>query len=471
MMPALSALIMIVLAGPNALTAVPGPDRRVAPGRVMLDGRASTHPNNAPLSYQWSATGGPAAVRFSSDTTATPSVEMTTPGTYTFGLRVYDAYKTSTMSEVMISVDDLPPSCGAGNDRQVPTGVVNLSGFAEDPNRQRLGVAWVQVKGPKPVSLHDPRALSTHFVALKDATGLYEFELRVTDGAHTTASTPVKIEVDDPPTVEAFANPTQVDPGATTELNGAGAADANPEDNPLIYAWTVESGPEKGELTAPDQPYAKFSAKRSGDYTLKLTVTSRANRKTAEATAQVRVKNVAPVAQVAPPQAGHRAEIELDATGSADENGDPLTYTWSQVGGAGELSFADAGSARPTVASAKSGTFTVQLVVKDEELESNPATAQVTFKNLPPVPLVAPLITCAPGVVFLDAAASVDADGDAVRYAWKQVGGPARVRIDSPFTYRPRVTFVEPGPYVFELQVNDGLAYSFPVRINVNVVK
>lgn len=469
MMNALLFLIMIPLAGsPTALTAVPGPDRRVAPGRVMLDGRASTHPNHAPLSYQWSSTGGPASIRFSSDTTATPSVEMTTPGTYTFGLRVYDAYKTSTMSEVMISVDDLPPSCGAGNDRLVPTGVVNLTGFAEDPNRQKLGVAWVQIKGPKPAQLAAANQLSTHFVAAKDATGIYEFELRVTDGAHTTASSPVKIEVDDPPTVEAYANPSTVEPGAKCELNGAGAADPNPEDNPLGYAWSVE-GPEKGELSGADQPYARFSAKRAGDYTVKLTVTSRANRRTAEAVTQVRVKNVAPVAQLAAPGPGHRDEIELDASASSDQNGDPLTYAWSQVGGS-ELAFTDAGSARPRVTSSKSGTFKVQLVVKDHELESDPVTTEVTFKNLPPVPQVAPLITCAPGVVFLDAAASVDADGDAVRYAWKQVAGP-RVRIDGPFTYRPRVTFIEPGPYAFELQVNDGLAYSFPVRINVNVVK
>ena len=462
-------MVMPLLAGPNALIAVPGPDRRVAPGRVTLDGRASHHPNNAPLSYQWSFTGGPTPARLSNDAAASPSVDLTTPGTYTFGLRVYDAYRTSTMSEVMISVDDLPPSCSAGQDRLVPTGPVNLTGFAQDANNQPLRVTWVQVKGPKPAQLADPNALSTRFVAAVDATGIYEFVLEASDGTHTTRSAPVKIEVDDPPTCEAFANPAHVDPGQKADLNGAAASDPNPEDNPLIYAWTVESGPEKVALTGADQQFARFAARRAGDYTIKLTVTSRTNPRKAEGTCTVAVKNVAPVAQVAAAQPSHREEVELDGSASSDENGDPLTYEWKQVGG-NELSFADAGTARPKVTAAKPGTYKVQLVVKDGELESNPVTTSVSFKNTPPVPLVQALITCAPGPVFLNAAASVDADGDAVRYAWRQVAGP-RVRIDGPFSYRPRVWMVEPGPYVFELQVNDGVAYSNPVRVNVNVVR
>lgn len=467
----LASMFMPLAAAPQPLTALAGPDRRVGPGPVTLDARASKHPNNAPLSYQWGFTGGPAPARLSSDTTATPSVELTAPGTYTFGLRVYDAYRTSQLTEVAISVEDLPPSCGAGADRQAPTGRVDLNGWATDPNRMPLGVAWVQIKGPRPATLADPRAPVTHFVAAADATGVYELVLKVTDGAHTTSSAPLRIEVDDLPTAAAYANPAQIHPGQKTELNGAGSADKNPEDNPLAYAWTVESGPEKGELTGADQQYARFFAKRAGEYAIQLAVSSRSNPRKAHVTTSVKVKNVAPVAQLAAVPPAHREDIELDASASTDENGDPLTYEWKQLEGPETLTFSDASGPRPRVSPPRPGTYKVQVVVKDAEAESNPATTSLTFKNTAPVPLVPRVITCPPGPVFLDAAASVDADGDAVRYAWRQVDGPARVRIDAPESYRPRAILVQPGTYAFELQVNDGVSYSYPVRVTVNVVK
>jgi hypothetical protein len=328
---------------------------------VQLDGRASRHPASAPLSFQWSFTGGPAPARLSSDTTATPSVDLTTPGTYTFGLRVYDAYRTSQLTEVAISVDDLPPSCGAGTDRLVPTGVVKLEGWATDPNRQPLGLTWVQIKGPRPAALADPRAAVTTFAVPIDATGLYVFVLRATDGAQTTASAPVTIEVDDPPEAHAYANPATLDPGQAAELNGAGCADKNPEDNPLAHAWTVAAGPEKGELSGADQPYARFSARRAGEYALKLEITGRANRRTAQATTALKVRNVAPVAQIAGGAVAHRDEVELDGSGSTDDNGDPLTYEWKQLDGPEPLRFSDAAAPRPKVSALRPGEYRVRV--------------------------------------------------------------------------------------------------------------
>jgi hypothetical protein len=435
----------------------------------VLDGRASRHPAGAPLSFQWSATGGPVPLRVTGDTTAMPSVEMTWPGTYTFGLRVYDRFQTSQIAEVAITVADLPPSCGVGPDRAVPTGSVTLTGWATDPNGQPIGVAWVQVQGPRPVPVVDPRALTTTFTAPADATGVYLFVLKATDGGHTTASAPLRIEVNDPPEAVAGARAGTVAPGTPVDLDGSASRDPNPEDSPLAYSWSVASGPESGELSGSDQPFARFTARRSGEYALKLTVTERANRGKHDAAVTVKVKNVAPVASAGAPREIHRESVSLDGSGSSDENGDPLTYSWSQTSGPAPLEISDPTAPKPEIRGVRPGRYTLALVVNDGHEESAPSETSVTIRNTAPAPRVIPVLTVPPGTLYLDATGTVDADGDGVRYLWRQLSGPASVRIRDPGFFRPSVVLTVPGVYVFELQVNDGVSFSFPVRTTITV--
>ncbi|MBI4864428.1 MAG: hypothetical protein HY815_29840 [Candidatus Riflebacteria bacterium] len=441
-----------------------GPDRKVPPGVITLDGTASRHPAQAALSYQWSYTGGPAPCRLSSETVATPRVELVRPGLYTFGLRVYDAFQTSQLTEVAITVLDVPPTCGVGPDQQVPTGSVALTGWATDANRQPVTVSWSQTGGPRQVTLSDPSSPRTSFTVPGDGAGVYRFVLKASDGVNSTTCGPVQITVDDLPEPHGYVNPMTIAPGGKTELNGSGSTDKNPEDNPLTYGWAVASGPDRGTLTGADQPWAKFTATKAGTYDIQLTVRENKNGREAATRVQVKVKNVPPTASAGPAQTAHREEVALDGTGSSDENGDAVTYLWKQTEGPEQLPIADPTSPRPSVKGTKPGTYTFTLVVNDGENDSGPASTTVTLKNAVPVPIVPGAVTARPGPLMLNGAASTDPDADPIRYIWAQSSGPAPAPISGLATCCPTVVLTLPGTYVFELTVSDGVATSFPVR-------
>jgi hypothetical protein len=462
----LGAVLTLALAA--SPVADPGKDQTVPPGVVHLDGSRSTSPSGKPLTYQWNPTGGPGPARLSSDTVATPSVELTVPGTYTFGLRVLDGKAMSQFTEVTITVQDLPPSCGAGPDQVVPTGKVTLAGWATDPNMTPLTTTWTQVQGPRPMTLSDSRSLTPTFTVPPDGTGIYSFVLHASDGTRTTQSTPVKIEANDLPEVFANANPQSVTPGRWTELNGSGSTDKNPEDNPITYHWTLANGPEPGEFSTPNDLYAKFRAKRAGDYEIRLTVREKTNQHEGQASTTVTIRNVAPAAKVGPPVAGHDQGLQLDGTGSSDENGDPLTYLWKQTDGPEPLEISEPTSPTPTVRARKPGEYKVSLVVNDGQTDSDPAVATVSIKNTAPFPIVTPFIAGRCGPLVLSGASSVDADGDRIRYLWTQVSGPVRVPLRTAGYPQLAVDLPVPGTYVFQLQVGDGVAWSFPARVQVD---
>jgi hypothetical protein len=445
----------------------PGKDQAVPPGVLQLDGSRSTSPTGAPLKFQWNATSGPGPARLSNDTVANPSVELTVPGTYTFGLRVLDGKAMSQFTEVTITVQDLPPSCGGGQDQVVPTGTVTLSGWATDPNKTPLHTTWTQIQGPRPVTLSDTGALTPTFKVPTDGTGIYSFQLRASDGIHTTQSAPVKVEVNDLPEAFANANPQNVNPGQWTDLNGSGSADKNPEDNPITYRWSLANGPEPGEFSTANDLYAKFRARKPGDYEVRLTVREKANNHEAQANCTVTVKNVAPQAKVGPPVITHDQGVQLDGSGSSDENGDPLTFAWTQADGPGALDISEPTSPHPTVRANKPGEYKVSLVVNDGQTDSDPAVATVTVKNTAPFPIVIPFVNSGCGPLVLNGSASVDADGDRIRYLWTQVSGPVMVPLRTPGFPQLSVFLPAPGRYVFQLQVGDGVAWSFPARVTV----
>jgi hypothetical protein len=70
--------------------------------------------------------------------------------------------------------------------------------------------------------------------------------------------------------------------------------------------------------------------------------------------------------------------------------------------------------------------------------------------------------------VELNGTGSADADGDALTYAWTQVGGPT-VALEGADTAQPRFTVEQPGTLTFQLVVNDGTSDSAPDEVSVAV--
>ena len=125
-------------------TANAGANQTVASAAaVTLDGTASSDPENQPLTYTWSQTGGP-AVTLSNASAAQPSFTAPTvpfnlaPAILTFRLVVNDGVQDSTADSVVITVNPVvnqQPTANAGANQTVASAAaVTLDGTASsDP--------------------------------------------------------------------------------------------------------------------------------------------------------------------------------------------------------------------------------------------------------------------------------------------------------------------------------------------------
>jgi hypothetical protein len=164
--------------------------------------------------------------------------------------------------------------------------------------------------------------------------------------------------------------------------------------------------------------------------------------------------------------------VTLD--GSQSQFYDPCsvrTFRWKQVKGT-PVALSDPNSARPTFVPEAMGEYGFELVVADDRYSSTPDGVIVLVgANQPPVASAgADKVWPTRSEVTLDGTGSYDPDGvDRLRYAWKQVGGPA-VELRHADTAAPSFTCKTPGQYAFELVVNDGFVDSAPSQTNVTAV-
>ena len=197
----------------------------------------------------------------------------------------------------------------------------------------------------------------------------------------------------------------------------------------MTYRWDFSDQPEP---TFGQQVVRAYAA--PGVYTAQLTVTDDSNAINAVDQDEIEIRiNHAPVAEAGPDIVVGQSTITFDGSGSADADGDPLTYVWDF----GDGSPAAAG-ALVSHTYAEGGVYPVVLTVDDGTGLSNAsdrASVTVTINGAPVADAGGNKDVCAGDVVVFDGSASSDPDGGLLRYRWDFGDGTSAELVNPTKTY------------------------------------
>jgi len=284
-----------------------------------------------------------------------------------------------------------------------------------------------------------------------------------TANCSNSAGTPPAVALDPAPTnsppLADAGGPYSGEAGTTLiQFDGSGSGD--PDGDAITFAWDFGDGNSATEMM-PTHTYAS-----AGNFQVSLIVNDgQADSDPASASAAITAPpvNLAPVADPGGPYAGAPGQtITFDGSGSADPNGDPLTYSWDFGDGSTGTGVA------PTHSYAAAGTYTVSLVVNDTLLESAIATttAEIAIppaNRAPTAGAGGPYSGDTGAAISFDGTASSDPDGDTLTYAWDFGDGAMATGAT------PAHSYPAAGTYTVSLVVNDGEFDSAPATSSAEV--
>jgi len=299
------ASLLLLMSGASALTADAGDDQTVwSDASVTLDGSGSTGTN---LTYKWTENG---------TTLSTHEVfsRKFSVGMHAITLTVSDSTSNDT-DTVTVEVKNQPPIADAGDDRVIlPDTYIKLDASgSSDPDGEIESYKWTE----------DGVELSTRksFNKIFDA-GRHEITLVVTDDDGDTDEDTLEILVNCAPMADAGPDRT-VPEGTLIHFNASNSSDS--DGNTMYYEWK-EDGVGILNLAQSFDMVLQI-----GTHSIMLTVTDGYG-----ATATDRVVIEVNVVDQKPPIADAGSDqavligtaVMLDASGSADPDGEIVKYGW-----------------------------------------------------------------------------------------------------------------------------------------------
>ncbi len=338
---------------------------------------------------------------------------------------------------------------------------------SSDVDGDPLTFAWSFVSRPpgSTAVLVNPTSVNPTFTV--DKPGVYVIQLVVHDGLVASVADSVRVTTLNSAPV-ANAGPDQtVLVTQTVTLDGSGSFDV--DGDALTYFWSLTSVPagSTATLSNPSAVMPTFVVDRPGLYVAQLVVHD-GSIASGPDTVTITTGNSRPVANAGPDQSiALGALVQLDGSGSADVDGDPLTFFWSFVsrppGSAATLS--NPAAVNPTFTADVVGLYVVQLIVNDGLLDSLPDHASMSTSNTKPVASAGVDQTVALGsAVTLDGSGSFDPDNDPITYSWSLVSKPtgSGATLTGSTTVSPTFQADVAGQYVARLVVSDGTLDSDP---------
>ena len=447
---------VVIAASNERPVADAGTPRTVTAGTTVHLSASGSHDADGPdpLTFSWQRSGGDGpVVTLVNPRSANPTFIPTDTGTYVFTVTVSDGV-TDADASVAITAVNQPPVADAGTAQTANLGaVVTLTAAASlDPDGPRtLSYSWSRAGGDgPPVPLSNPTAATASFATT--SAGTYIFRVTVSDGIASASSIASVTVVNRPPTVTVGPGRV-VSIGQFVSLTGSAS---DPDGDPIVYSWTRTGGTGPTvTLNAPQASAPSFMVPAAGTYVFTL----RASDGRGEVTdASVTFTgNTTPVVSAGTDRVV-MVNTPVTLAGSAnDADGDPLSYTWSRIGGTGgPVTLTGTASASTSFTPAWAGTYIFSILVTDGR--GGTAACPITvIANTTPTAAAGPTRVAAVGATVRLTGTGSDADGNSLTFLWTRTGGTGPgVTLDGAAT--PTPTFVVPaaGTYVFSLTVDDG---------------
>jgi hypothetical protein len=173
--------------------------------------------------------------------------------------------------------------------------------------------------------------------------------------------------------------------------------------------------------------------------------------------------------------------VALDGSGSDDPDGGSLQYDWEQLPQGPVVTLSDPAAQRPTFTAPEVGpdgeSLTFRLTVTDDDGLSHSDTVDISIVNV----LVPPAVDAGPDqevtegeAVTLDGSNSHDPDGKITSIQWEQVGGSAKVNLETPNSLKTAFTAPDVDAdgdlLTFRLTIadNEGLVSEDSLYIRIN---
>lgn len=287
-----------------------------------------------------------------------------------------------------------PPTAQAGPDVVTSIGsTINLDGSASsDVDGDKLRFEWSIIDKPQS-SLSELSALDTATPSLTiDTDGRWQIELIVSDGKRRSKPDQISILSKNTPPVAIIDNLTPKTSestivGDTIVLDASQSSD--PENRSITYQWGLIVKPDESEssLSAFNTAQVDFVVDRPGEYIVHLVVNDGVQLSEPEAIiiraeAPVRLTDTVPIAEAGPDQilTSTGVQVQLDATGSFDQENDPLSYQWEMLAKPADSQAVLSGvsSSNALFIADKLGSYVAKLVVFDRNGASHNDIVVVT---------------------------------------------------------------------------------------------
>lgn len=453
-----------------------GADQQVLIGQtITLDGSKSSDIDGDALTYHWLIT-SPSETKavLVNEKTVSPKITIKEHGTYVIQLIVNDGKADSAADTVSLEVGNVKPVANAGPDQaDLPGTIFHLDGSkSTDADGDALTYRWRIASAPEGSTSELTGADTSTPSIAPDQYGVYTIELIVNDTYVDSDADTVVIDTSNAAPVANAGPDQQVAIGQTVTLNGSGSVD--PDGDALQYYWTIISPSNTtAVLSSNTAVMPTLVIKEHGTYVVQLVVND-GKFNSAPDTVNLVVANTKPIANAGANQNAEPGDqVQLDGSLSRDQDGDALTYRWRVVSAPSGSAAQIIGNTTfiPTFTPDLYGMYTIELIVNDGYVDSEPDLMVIDASNAAPVANAGADQNVKVGqTVVLDGSKSTDADGDPLTYLWTIVSPSDTVAVITNNTSAaPSIEIKEQGTYVIQLVVNDGKTDSAPDTVSLTV--